>query len=380
MSHRIASLVTLTLATPLFAQGTSVPPGYEATEYGNHGNGSSQTLGAHAFQHAQVLAGDKLPAGKWSKLSFREARTGTSEARTFKGLTLMVGPHDYSKKSTVFAANFTSTPSTVFTGSINFPKSSATARPLWGQFVAAADMTIPFSQAYGHGGGGACFDFMFSGGTLDNGATWTGADIYHMDGLRDANSTYYNQAVTYLYGSTGAPCFATGQTNYGYFVPFQRNYGINDTTSTANQGMSRLYQSALRLANNATAIGAVSFNQPYLAPVAVPGSCQSLYMDLSGSKYPYYLVPFKTGATGSWNNLSNPILVKYNAALIGIRIWTQCAYDDPTNGFELSMGGSTWTAPQPPVTMLEMVQANDANARNPSGTVVSNNLPIMKVE
>jgi hypothetical protein len=316
------------------AQDYSIPPNHETMM----GSLRGQHQGAFKNLRFQLLSGELQGSNKahtWNSVSFRREQFGrTNTGRSWANVTLAISDHDYSLIGPTFSTNIVGTPTQVFSGTVNYPAMPAigptTLPTVWGHFAVADDLKYPFSTPVMHNGKwGVCLDWVMTGGTLANSATWGALTQkpYYTDGDQQ---TLTPQDVTSRPRITDTTCRATGQSG----APQVRPYFI----TTAKNSASTKYPSnklafefrAYSLQGGRTGIGIVSFDD-FTAGTTFLGSCEKLYLDLNKPFIPFFFV---TNASGG--HTTSGAHVPFLPVYTGLPISTQGVWDDSVKGLQLS--------------------------------------------
>src|SRR5690606_20797659 len=107
-------------------------------------------------------------------------------ARNWTNVLMQVAEGSYANASTTFTANLTTNPKTVFNQAVSWTGITGTSPSpgVWG-----APVRFPFSAPYIYtGSSDLVLDFTFTGGTLANAASWTGLNLYYIDGATSVTS------------------------------------------------------------------------------------------------------------------------------------------------------------------------------------------------
>lgn len=321
------------LCTSLSAQTFTSISGYETTQ----GNGYCNVLGIYRDGRQQFCFADHVggTAKVLGSISMRRStRSNTNEARSWANMEIRIGTADFTKMTDDWNAMLNA-PTTVFSAKAAFAGTtgapSQTPAP-WGNFAAPNDMTFPFSAKYVYTATDALtVDFRFTGGTLNNGASWgaTSGVAYYVDGYLTAGPNSWVERVGTVRGSTS--CLATGATNASYLNTWMMSEYI-----PGGNAQHRWQWYGYNYPASSTVVVAASVNgnaagAPFLA------SCQNVFLDLSK---PIVLAAFMSNANGE---VFSPFLqTPFLQAAVGVPLWTQGAFDDGSPAtLQLSRPGET---------------------------------------
>ena len=334
----LAAITASTLVSPTLAQTTHLfSPTYLK---GTEGRYFTRLFGSHPSMRYQMVDGENR--GNVSNLKDIAIRLDhrshssvtTASGRSWTTVVVDLAEGDVSSMTNVFSTNMLSTPTQVFSGTVNYPAmptiGPTTLPTVWGHFAVADDLKYPFSTPVMHNGKwGVCLDWVMTGGTLANSAPWGALTQkpYYTDGDQQ---TLTPQDVTSRPRITDTTCRATGQSG----APQVRPYFI----TTAKNSASTKYPSnklafefrAYSLQGGRTGIGIVSFDD-FTAGTTFRGSCEKLYLDLNKPFIPFFFV---TNASGS--HTTSGAHVPFLPVYTGLPISTQGVWDDSVKGLQLS--------------------------------------------
>ena len=324
---RLFVLAACSFTASSTAQGFTMPAGYE-TKTGD----PAAVLIPHPTGHLQLCYGShqgSIKVALVKRLSFRrESAVGLMNfARKWTKVTLRVGNCDFTKLSDIFTHNLMS-PTTVFTTAVSWPATSGkpkTSPPPWGKFASTTsfDVSFPFSSSFVHlGKMGFAADFQFAGGVISGSTVWRD---YYVAGVRRTNTVMLNTFANY----GNRACRATGRTAASFLSIWMWSNNI------PGAGKKRFRPSfwGKGFPNNAKFIGALGVAG---STVATPflTSCQGLHVSFSK---PVIIVTGRADGTGFyWGPYFD---APYDSTIIGLKVWTQAAFDDASR-LQLTMGSA----------------------------------------
>lgn len=340
MKHSLLSVLSIGLGASLFAQGGTVPPGYDSVDSAGT-SAYAYLLGYYQEMRAQISNADLKGKGVVSmkEISFRQDASVSSTSaidRSWTNVQLQLCETNYASLSTTWTNNFLTTPTQVFSGSHSWP--SLTTQPPgspnpWNN----GGLRFPFSPSFIYSGtNDLLLDFEFVGGTLGNSGAWgpgsSNGKGYYLDG---------RTVVTSVGGSLNSgglniqtnPCAKdssyTGTSTFGpnsYF--WHWSYAKVTGSPTTDDKMRFYFQlsgfpASTKVLQGVSLNGTTSLTDPKF-PV-VPGlGCQNLCIDLTQM---LHINTFTTSTSGSANtNTSN--YIPFLHAAVGLRIYTQSIWDD----------------------------------------------------
>lgn len=284
-------VAVLALAGLASAQSSLISPVEVASREGSNNN----TYPFNAtFRYMQIHGDLRGNLQLIQRMSFRRdgLLTATSASRSLD-IELSIGDSDYANRSTTFASNFTSTPSMVFSGTVNFP-SLPQPVSMPGPYAAVVSFTAPWLYV----------------GTADLAWDWV---------TRSTSSTgsYYGDAHRELSSSYGSSlALGTGCTAGGQILPMQLTTYVRAITS------SNLFNFTSRGKYGAGgAIGAILLGQTN-PKLPFPICNRTLYTDGLLS------LPITASTTGTFG-ISNQTL-PYAAAFAGVKFYSQAYTADAT--------------------------------------------------
>jgi hypothetical protein len=304
----------------------TTPTGFLSTE-----GGSWSTFGNYKALHTQIIDGTLgssllLIRGFALRHDYRPYNSFYGGGRRWSNVKIDLSKSDFSKKSTTFTLNQTSTPTRMFSAAVSFPTISGypTTKP------AKWLLNFPFTSVYLRlPPDDVCMDFRFSGGTLTNRGTWGNFSFYAADAVTPSQTA----AAFNFSRSTGlgGGCRDSGNTNAAALSSFSYTYGDKFTKPAAFAGNTRIYQLGSNFGPSARVLTVLGF-RANVAGVAFPGvSCNKIHVDLG---FPFALLSQTANVRGSLL----PTLfftgfngVKHNAAWTGLKVVTQAAWDDTRN-------------------------------------------------
>lgn len=297
--------------------------------------------------------------------------TSSALGRTWSGVTLKMAEVNYANVSTTFSNNM-ATPTTVFSGSVNWP--SYTGWVGAPQPPAAAPIqsahTFPFAGVWVYSGNDAIVhDYVFTGGVLANNGPWTSNSSYHLDG-----------AIIVTSMGTGAARFPSTATCHDSAIS-------GTTTATAAQMVTQYNQysqaypgvqnntievpiSSLYTAPGAPVIhgvGLAAFNNGVGIPIGF--ACNNLILDVTA------FIALGTTA-GPLPKAETPRLLASgprNAVNLGVDIWMQGVWTDSVTGQTSLTTASRASAPNLGMTEVlpRKTMVSSLSTTSPSGTRAS---------
>ncbi len=237
----LAAIAASTLVTPTLAQTTHL---FSPTFLkGAEGRYFTRQFGSHPSMRYQMVDGENRGNVSYLKdiairLDHRShSSVTTASGRSWTTVVVDLAEGDVSSMTNVFSTNMLSTPTQVFSGSINWPHYNGTppSRPtLWGGFN--GDYVVPFKTSWRYvGQKDILSDWRFDGGTLDNATTWTGPRGYWFDSYQDPDEpllgTYRRLPAKRLHNNSQGVTTRCNDTYFGsnalgaYASVFARVYG-----------------------------------------------------------------------------------------------------------------------------------------------------------
>jgi hypothetical protein len=371
MLSRFASILILSPA--LFGQSyVTMPAGYLTIE----APGYSIYFGARPSMRCQFFNAEYSGSAKtFKEVSCR--RDGARDAspyhfagRSWKDVRLTMAEGSYANASSTFSSNLQNRVSQVFSGSVTWPDHSSggpTSQPhTW-----ANDVRFPFNTPWTYSGGkDVTLDFQFSGGTLANQQYWTTYRPYYVDGV---HVTTRAGGSSTNFGTNN--CVNAPYTNAPFCVPMMHTYAKN----TGNPGTANKYHFQWWLgrypANAPTVVALSLFGN--LSGLNINNPCQNYFVGAGIALF---------GRTPNDNSKafflpSSPFTENYVSTAVGIKIWTQAAFQHPTrNRLELTRGGFTTIMAQPtPPSGAAWMFATFA-ASPVGGRISSEYLPLLRLQ
>jgi hypothetical protein len=214
-------------------------------------------------------------------------------------------------------------------------------------------------------------DFTLAGGVLANNASWTGYRYYYLDGLLSSTSVGGGSVNM---GTNN--CKNTPHTSGPFCVPVFRSYAKN-TGSTTTSDKFEFYWWLYRYpASTPTAFGlSVSGST---TGVNIGNPCNNFFLGNGPLVVMFATTP--TSNSGSFNFPTPRLYAQYDAAAVGIRIYTQGAWSHPTrNQFELTRGGYTNIGKQPvPIPGTKWHWSTSATAT--SASINQTYMPLLRLK
>lgn len=232
------SILLAVVASALAASVTAQTTHFFSPEYlkGTEGRYFSYQLGSHPSMRYQMVDGENRGTASILKdVAFRldhrnHSANTTAIGRTWAKLVVELADGDITAVTNVFSTNLKSTPTQVFSGPVNWPDYNGTpptSPTFWGGFTGA--YVVPFKTRWVYRGQKDILsDWRFTGGTLDNSSSWTGARGYWFDSYEDPDEplrgSYRRVPASRLHNNSKG---VTSRCNDGYF-------GSNGTGAYAN--------------------------------------------------------------------------------------------------------------------------------------------------
>lgn len=358
----------LVLATSLAAQTTTLPPGFDSVEAPDY----SFYMGGYADQRVQVCTSMFTGNVLWMQsLELRQDgsifSSTTSVARSWSGVTVQVADSTYASLGTTFSSNISGTPTTVFSGSVNWgalTSKSPTSPAAWG----TGGRQFGFAKPHLYTGvNDLLVDFTFTGGTLGNGGTWgTSRKTYYLDG-----KTYkvFDASTGYLFGNY--PCISPLSTlSYpDQHVLWAYTYGKSNGTAYDDKIRYNLaHQYSIP---NKAHIGAVGLNGVTTAAAGVSlGGCNPLMVT------PVAVYGFTTDSRGYWTSPSAAIA--FNPSYVGLNVWAQAAHD-ASGTIHLSRVSRAQIKPQP-AAPKDYAMVHRGNTSSTTGVLTQSGVPVLLVK
>lgn len=353
MKKPILVALGLVLAAPLCAQGVLYsPPGLDTKTEGYY-------YGYYGFRypdaHVQFIDGENR--GKVASISALSMRldsrshtSSTTQGRKWTSVTLMVGEADIDAFTPTFASNFTTKPTTVFSGAWSLPTvtgtPSSTPAPYGGT---SGEYTVPFKSAFVYTGkGDICQDWTFMGGTLDNAVTWNtnSSRTYYFDGPASATSSWYGSPTGYIPSTalSGSQCndSSSTTTSSAYMIVNASRYPANYTVENYRDKIVFYHYSYYTGFNNPV-IHALALKSD-MTGVDLGTGCYKLHVMAPLALVPMVTLPASVNTSGySGYRLR---FIPWKNSLAGITITGQAAWNDSaTNQFKLTRAYERTTAP-----------------------------------
>lgn len=363
-------LICACLAAPAFAQNyASVPSGYLTTESDRY----SLHFGSRASMRAQILNSEHK--GKVRVFTEASARLDGGRAasqfvgRSWTNVALTVAEGSYASASATFAQNLATNNKVVFSQKMAWPQpTSTTARPsAWG-----APVQFPFSSVWIYTGSqDLVLDFTFNGGALGNNASWTSYSYYYLDGVLSSTSV---GGGSVNYGTNN--CINSPHTFGPFCVPVFRTYAKNTGNATTSDKFEFYWWLYRFPASTLTAFG-LSLSGSTTG-VNINNPCNNYYLGNGPLVLMFATTP--SSNSGSFNFPSPRLYAQYDAAAVGLRIYTQAAWNHPTRKrFELTRAGYTDIGKQPvPIQGTKWHWATPATTT--SATINQTYMPLFRLK
>ncbi len=306
------------------------------------------TYASERFMYADGIhkgQGLKIIRSVGYRLDFQSHSTTTATGRSWTNVTLRMSDCDFAKLSTTWAANPTSTPTLVFNAAVSWPSQSGnpgtTAPAPWD-----AKLAFPFSGVWVYTANqDILHDYVFSGGSMSNTATWGGSTAYsyYLDGnlivtsmvtgrnLMPTSSTCNDSAIT-----STSPADANVQ-----YAQYSKAYNGTNASIWQDQVVIQIWsERTAPTAPVVQAVGIGALNNGVGVPL--PGSCHNLIID------PNLVAVYLTRTTDTNGNVAFPgtqIVAGQRSvvnAIPGLAVWTQAAWvDSSTKLFTLTRASRT---------------------------------------
>ena len=360
----------LALTTVSLSQSyVTSPPGYDYVEgrYSAH-----TTIGRYPGGRYMAFDGDYRGTSMTLKgiayrLDNQMHTTATAMGRTWSNVQIHASECDTSSLNTTFSMNPITTPTLVFSAACTWP--SHTGKPP----TLPADWTVqfPFGTNWAYAGTkDICWDFVFTGGTLANSASWTASQsrYYYLDALEDPT---YNEAKSSELGYSGNQlgCNDRGVTHlYGARVyTTARHYGNGPWNSTYRNNLV-FYQNGDWFGISAqviTVLGLRSLETGFLFPGV---NCNKLHIDLA---LPHMMFPFFSNTSGTLPKFTfgAPAAgIPIEPSWAGVELVTQAGWADTVNKSLLFSSAATLEIPtRPAYYERSILYSYDASAVKGSG-------------
>jgi hypothetical protein len=352
----LALICGLTALASAQSNYATSPAGFLTTEGARYVSGNAvnpylacRNFGAYPEYRTQIMDSTHVGAGLRliSRLDYRldNPRTFTAAgARTWSKVTLHMGNGDYTKSTTNFSTNFSSTPTQVFSGSVTWNAVTSPPNTIpapWGA------VSFPFKQSWPQiNATGTIMDYQFTGGKLATNAKWdeNTIQLYALDAawINIAHSGYQNP-----YG-VGPGCTDSGQTRASDAYLYLQTYSKDSFQHMDSFRLDR------GIFNGAKATQHLLFHSLGRAnpPIPFPGvSCNGIGL----TPALIFLVEFvTTSAGGGWRQIKN---IPYAAVPPGVRINFQTAWDDTVSKqLKLARPNSAEMPVQPPGKMATVTK------------------------
>jgi hypothetical protein len=326
------------------AKTVSSPPGFETAGQTPEDRTWGYYLGQYADERLQAVDGQFRQrlmlitevSYRLDQRNYAANATSAGVGRTWSNVTLAMSGSDYDRFGATFSTNGSNTPTRVFSGSMTWADmiGMPIADPApWGSHGHAFPFTSPWFHA---GTEDILFDYVFTGGTLANSATWGGTTSvrYYLDG--------YYSAYFALGAQVDHPP-SPGQTN----PPFCMDSAFSSSTNAARNDIQGIFLyngdhpsrpdevylqwRSFNTAPSAPVINALAF-AGLPTGVAIGAACNSLYLDTT---MPHILIPQTAASSGT-----SPFITlgaRFVPSMGGLSLWFQSAWaDSATSRFSLT--------------------------------------------
>ena len=362
----LCTLCTLCSAT--IAQTTTSPHSLYAT---NEGPGQTNALGIFAAGRFQYLEGNSRGTPMTIKaMAYRHDHTNYSTVngmgRSWTSVQIRMSEGDLSTFGITFSANSATTPSLVFSNSIQWPFRLGAPKTVPSGFV----LGFPFSTNWGYSGlQDILADYTFLGGTLSNAQSWSGtaAVPYHLDSF-SVGSFASGPAVTFGNINGGCTDGAWGSSTVGASVHMRAE------TYAPNYPVPSL-QNRFYVEGSGKNLGPSTFAMLILAfgadtggiPVGIP--CNNLYLDIRRTLFFHPVQTTSTGNIAAYNFGIPGGLAPYTIAWAGVNLVIQAAWNDTTrNTLKLTAASRNSLVAVPPFLSSTGVKMKTTYSYDPAFT------------
>ena len=318
----------LALCTAAVGQDyTTSPPGYLNLE-GDHQESllGVYPAGRHMMFDAEQIGNAMTIKGTAYRHDNRVYVESQGMGRSWTNVTLSISDCNMSSLSNTFSKNPTSTPTQVFSNSVNWP--TITGKPP--AFPADWLLSFPFAQNWTYAGtSGICLDYVFTGGTLANSGTWnpSSAINYYKDAVHPST---YNQASSRSLGWSGnyVGCNDRGVTHVSGASVSTSAYFYSDTYSNASYaGRMKFSQTGQHFGNATQVVTLLGFRSLFDG-IPFPGVyCNKIHVDIS---LPTRLFTQFSSTSGGLSELpiTGPYGVELDESVAGFELVTQAGWAD----------------------------------------------------
>ncbi|MCA8954638.1 MAG: hypothetical protein KDC87_01110 [Planctomycetes bacterium] len=374
MQHRISTSLAIAVLSSVGLAQTYItsPLGLE-----NQDGSNNASLGGYPSGHYQYFDGDVRGNAMTLKgIAYRHDNlvynsTSQGQGRSFTNVTLDVSHCDMNSLKSTFTQNPTTTPTRVFNNSVSWPTQSGKPKSLPADF----SIGFPFASNWNYSGNAdICMDFVFTGGTLANNASWGTStwSYYYVDG-ENPSAYNYVKSIEFGYSSTAGGCDDRNSTNtYGAGISSDIYY-YSPTYSNANYAGNLVFrQTGNYFGPNAvclTTVGLQSIRQGWDFPGV---NCQKSYLD---PRFIVLTITQSASNTGSLPQISvgGTYGIPAPPGISGIEIATQTAWQDTANfRMLLSSAASLIVPAAPKAVRKQLVYSSNVNATTGSGPTTSN--------
>ena len=360
-----AAFAIAVLAHLTTAQTLTSPTGYLSFE----GPRRSSQFGTLPSFRAQVVDGEYRGRVLVLKsVGFRQESapySSVNQARSWSSVSLKVADGNFLGMGQTFSANYVSSATTVFSGSVNWPPTPV-VQTVPQQWQAALSFPFRAGKVF-TGNRDILYDWQFSGGRLANNGAWSRMPIeYNLDSYADADQV---PATIKKYRSgNGCRDSKATWTQSAWSQIVGTAYGPNWSVQSWRNKL-RFSLQAFRTGPNATVVHALDY-AGVPAGVSFPGiSCDKLFLQLTPAMSLFFTRASSSGLgsivypTGTPNGL-----VTYQPIFAGFKFWTQATWTDTGTGAMLLTDAVEATLPLLPKgrTKHKSVFANAAFATSGS--------------
>lgn len=354
----LASLLASAHSVTAQVRTVTTPPGYGTTEAPTF----ADSLGIYADGRAQFTESFlrnsvKLIKQVGYRADYRSYTPFNSKQRKWSNVTLKIADSDVAKMSQTFSANYSSTPTLVFSGPIDWkkrPNGFPVSKPApWN-----TEYAFPFSTSWPSlGVKDVVLDYRFSGGVQSNSAPWTRSDRLPMEFDSPYSRDRADSPNQGLSGRStiGGRCADSGGKgfNIAFYSLDVRIYSRTHST----------YPNQFEASMGATRFGAGSPVVHVLSPFGnVAGTVfpslncrQLLHLDLSKPFFTFFAVASR-GADGFGSSSINLGRTTWTSAAAGTRLFAQAAWADSLNQeLRLTFGCLTTITVQPSLLMRKSI-------------------------
>ncbi len=359
MTLRHAFLPLTLLCSPAIAQHVTSPRGFLDKEANST---TTFSLGDYRDGHYQTADGTHLGApmtikGTAYRLGNYAYTAYNGGGRSWSNVQLRVSECDGAQLSSTFTSNPTTTPTRVFSAAVSW--ASQLGKPQ--TFPAAWSMRFPFQAGFAYSGKQhICLDYLFTGGSLSNGKTWSSTRSEPL--YKDAqNYPTYAYADSTRLGDWGANvgCNDRG-VSHVYGAEIWSRMTVYGGDYSARLGNTVAFtQSGRYFPGNRpamTVVGLRSLRQG----VSLGGiACNKVHLDLT---LPVFFIPSFSNSGGSLVTLN---LSARNPGMTNVELVTQVLWNDSVTREPLLSNAAVLAVPNsPPAQPVSLLYHYDPISRD----------------